>query len=590
METKKEKYFNFYTNTEKQTELPIGSKYDFLEDRNKDYMNYIALSFDKRKITYEELHTRINEYARALYKKGIRKGDVIGVCVVNTPESIYLLYALDIIGAIVVGFSPLNNDYKMKRDIEMVKPKMIITVDMMYGKFKNACDALNISPILYSPVESMNNPIVKILYNSKQIIDGNKLFNPEQNLKSIVKKSGKYDFERDKFEPNSLNDILFTGGSTGVHKGVELSSNGLNGVVKALDDVLILEPGMKHLGNIPFGHMSFGRLVMHYSLCKNLEYALTLNAMPNKFYDELVRTQADGAMGGPIHWEALINNPNIEKESLKNLKQALSGGEMFKPDKKLQAEEALRKGGCEIFIGDGLGLTEMWAPTHVNMGGKNTPGTIGYSIPFVKSKVVDPKILDSFDPTIEYDLQEVPLGKIGILLVDGPGKMLGYHNNSTETNKVFIKDKNGTTWYNTGDLVTKCGINNNEYKFAGRKKRNFVCGVDNIYPEQIESLLLQIPEINEVAVTKVPDNKYQYLPSYHISIKNSEINTDILKNKIDTLIENTLGASALPGYIEYTIEPLPRTDNGKINAPILETKDLEKMKNENGLALIRKVY
>lgn len=587
---KEVKYVNQYTGVEKTATIPENSKYDFLLERNQKYMNYNALSFFNRKITYEELHERINEYARALYKKGIRKGDTIAVCVGNTPESIYLLYALDIIGATVVGLSPLNNDYKMKRDLEMVKPKMLISIDMMYGKFKNACDALNISPILYSPLESANNPFMKALYNSKQFLDGNKLFGYDHNLNKIVKNGKNAEFQREDFTPNSVNDIMFTGGSTGVHKGVELSSNGLNSVVKALDDVLILEPGMVHLGNIPFGHMCFGRLVMHYALCNNLEFALTLNALPDKFYDELVRTQADGAMGGPVHWNAVAARSDLKSGSLTNLIQALSGGEMFKPEDKKKDEEALRKCGSKAEIGDGLGLTEMWAPTHVNFGGKNTPGTIGFNIPFVSSKVVDPALLDNFNLNEKYDLPEVPLGEVGILLVNGPGMMLGYHNNEEETNKVFIYDKEGTKWYNTGDLVIRCGIDNKEFKFSGRKKRNFVCGVDNIYPEQVEALLLQLPEINEAIVTKVPDEKYQFLPSYHISLANDQINTDNLKLKIEALIESTLGASALPGYIEYTTLPLKRTDNGKLDATFYQNKDNEKIEDNFNLTLVKKGY
>ncbi|MBE6154876.1 MAG: acyl--CoA ligase [Firmicutes bacterium] len=590
MENKKIKFVDNYTGKEVETELPNSSKYDFLYERNKDYMNEIALTFDKRRITYEELHQRIDEYTRALYSNGIRQGDVIGVCVVNTPESVYLLYALDRIGATVVGLSPLNNEYKMQRDIEMVRPQKIISVDMFYDKFKNSCEALNITPILYSPLESVSNPIVKLGYSAMQLKKGNKLFGLDHNLKSIVK-NGKYvDAKLGEFDPTQVTDIMFTGGSSGVHKGVDLNGNGLNSVVKALDNVLILEPGMTHLGNIPFGHMVFGRLVLHYALCKNLQFALTLNALPNKFYDELARTKAHGAMGGPIHWESLIGNPNIKPGSLSELIQPLSGGEMFKPEKRKQAEEALRIGGSSAYIGDGLGLTEMWAPTHVNMGGKNTPGTVGFAIPFVESKVVDPKIFESFNPNAKYNLEELPVGEVGLLIVSGPGMMLGYHDNINETNKVFINDENGKRWYSTGDLVIRCGINNNEFKFAGRKKRNFVSGVDNIYPEQIEALLLRFPEIREVAVTKIPDDKYQYLPKYHISLIDENCNVEILKNKIDVLIEGTLGSSALAGYIEYTYTPLPRTDNGKINATILEQQDLELYKKNEGLTLVRKGY
>ena len=150
----------------REMEMPNQSKYDFLLERNKKYMNFIALSFEgmKDKITYEELHDKIWQYAKALYKKGIRKGDLIGFCAVNTPESIYVMYALDIIGAITVGLSPLNNEYQMHRDIEMIKPQRVITVDMFYGNLKGSLNDFNVSPILYSPIESMQGPIIKAIY------------------------------------------------------------------------------------------------------------------------------------------------------------------------------------------------------------------------------------------------------------------------------------------------------------------------------------------------------------------------------------------------------------------------------------------
>ena len=100
-------------------------------------MDLIALSTHDREITYEEMHESIQKYARLLYKKGVREGDIIGVCALNVPESVYLLYALDIIGAVVVGFSPLDNKEKIKKDIELTRPKMIITVDMKYKDFKS---------------------------------------------------------------------------------------------------------------------------------------------------------------------------------------------------------------------------------------------------------------------------------------------------------------------------------------------------------------------------------------------------------------------------------------------------------------------
>ena len=386
---------------------------------------------------------------------------------------------------------------------------------------------------------------------------------------SIVADGKDYiDVEYPKHVKGTTTDIMFTGGSSGVHKGVDLDGGALNSVVKALDYVLILEPGMVHLGNIPFGHMCFGRLVLHYALCKNLEYALTLKALPKDFYSELVRTHANGAMGGPVHWEILAQDPSLKPWTLENLFQPLSGGEMFKPQKLKEANKALEYAGCITPIGNGLGLTEMWAPTHVCLGGKNTPGTIGYPIPFVNSKIADPKTFE-----------DMPLETPGVLLVNGPGMMLRYHENEAETNAVFVYDENGVKWYNTKDVAVK--HENGEYEFVGRIKRNFVSGVDNIYPEQIEQILLQIPEIREVIVTSIPDDKEQFLPSYHVSLNNFNCDRKVLEGKIFTLIEKTLGASALPGYIEYYEEALPRTDNGKLDPKVMEAKDKEKQENKN---------
>lgn len=564
-----EKFYDYYTKEMKEDTLPEGNEYDFLLERNKNHMNDTALSFDTKKISYEELHERIDEFARALYKRGIHKDTKVGVVVVNTPESVYLLYALKKLGAQVIGLSPLNNEYKMKRDIEMTKPEFIISVDMMHGNFKNLAKSLNITPILYSPLESLDKNGLKFLYNAKQLLAGNKILKKDNNLMSIVADGKDYiDVEYPKHIKGTTTDIMFTGGSSGVHKGVDLDGGALNSVVKALDYVLILEPGMVHLGNIPFGHMCFGRLVLHYALCKNLEYALTLKALPKDFYSELVRTHANGAMGGPVHWEILAQDPSLKPWTLENLIQPLSGGEMFKPQKLKEANKALEYAGCITPIGNGLGLTEMWAPTHVCMGGKNTSGTIGYPIPFVNSKIVDSKTF-----------KELPIGTPGVLLVNGPGMMLRYHENEEETNAVLVYDENGVKWYNTMDVAVK--HENGEYVFIGRLKRNFVSGVDNIYPEQIEQILLQIPEIREVIVTSIPDDKEQFLPSYHVSLNNFNCDRKVLEDKIFTLIEKTLGTSALPGYIEYYEEALPRTDNGKLDPKVMEAKDKEKQENKN---------
>jgi len=551
------------------------TKYNYMLEKNKNYMNLTALSFGDRKITYEEMHDRIEKYVRLLYSKGVRQGEVIGICAFNTPESVYLLYALDIIGAIVVGYSPFDNKEKTKLDIEMTKPKMVISVDMCYKNFKDWEKALNFSTILYSPVDSLDDMKIKAGYKLLQLKNGNFKLSKDNNLKSLLKKNySDVDYVKAPFEQDGLRDILFTGGSTGVHKGVELSDNGLNSVVEGMNSIFPAEPGMIHLGNIPFGHMAYGRSILHYALCNNMEYALTIKAMPSDFYDEIVRTHATAAVGGPPHWVSLIEqqgdkfvpNSKLKSGSLSELHYATSGGEAKKETTENAINEALKYCGSDAKLGDGLGATETWASMMINNGKIHHRGTIGEPISTLDVKLVDPDTG-----------KEVKDGEKGLLYVSGPSVMLGYHNNPEETSRVISYDENGKRWINIGDFLMKTP--EGEYKYVGRQKRNFVSGCDNIYPEELESLLLLIPEIREVVVTPISDEMVQYIPRYHISLYDNNIDYKELEEKINLLVMSKLNENWLPGSIAYYDKPLERMQNSKVN--ISYYKELDKKALEN---------
>ena len=551
------------------------TKYNYMLEQNKDYMDLTALSFGDRRITYEEMHDRIEKYVRLLYSKGVRQGDVIGICAYNTPESVYLLYALDIIGAIVVGYSPFDNKEKTKLDIEMTKPKMVISVDMCYKNFKDWEKALNFSTILYSPVDSLDDMKIKVGYKLLQLKNGNFKLSKDSNLKSLLKKNySDVDYVKAPFEQDGLRDILFTGGSTGVHKGVELSDNGLNSVVEGMNSIFTAEPGMIHLGNIPFGHMAYGRSILHYALCNNMEYALTIKAMPSDFYDEIVRTHATAAVGGPPHWVSLIEqqgdkfvpSSRLKAGSLSELHYATSGGEAKKETTENAINEALKYCGSDAKLGDGLGATETWASMMINNGKIHHKGTVGEPISTLDVKLVDPDTG-----------KEVKDGEKGLLYVSGPSVMLGYHNNPEETSKVISYDENGKRWINIGDFLMKTP--DGEYKYVGRQKRNFVSGCDNIYPEELESLLLLIPEIREVVVTPISDEMVQYIPRYHISLYDTNIDYKELEEKINALVMSKLNENWLPGSIAYYDKPLERMQNSKVNISYYKELDQKALEN-----------
>lgn len=557
-------------------------KYNYLLEQNKKYMDYVALSFmNGKKITYEELHEGIQKYAKILYKKGIREGDVVGVCVLNTPESVYLLYALDIIGAVTVGFSPLDNKEKIKRDIQLTSPSKIITVDMFYGNFKDSEKALDISTLLYSPFSSCDDVKLKLGYKAMQIKNGNFKLSLSDNLKPLF--TSKVVVKAAPFVSGQVTDILFTGGSTGVHKGVDLAGEGLNYVVDGMDSIFDAEPGMVHLGNIPISHMAYGRMIMHYALCHNMELALTLKAMPEDFYDELVRTHANAGVGGPPHWVSLIEkvgdkfvpNSKLKPGTLSELHYATSGGEAKKKTTDKAINEALAYCGSDAILGDGLGATESWASIMINNGRNNTPGTIGRNISHIDVKLIDP-----------HTAQEVEPGEKGLLYISGPSVMVGYHNNPEETAKVISYDEQGKKWCNTGDFVKL--TDTGEYSYCGRQKRNFVSGVENIYPEELEGKLPVLPEIRELVVTAIPDEMRQFIPSYHISIYDENLDTELFKEKLYDYVEKTFGENWTPGYIECFPEPLVRMQNEKVDIGYYAKRDEKILKDNRGKVYSKK--
>ena len=595
------KHMDFYSEEAKTATLPNDTLYNFLYERNKKYMDYIAIEFANLKITYEELHTRIDEYARALYKRGVREGDIIALSVANTPEGIYLAYALNKLGAIVCPISPLENEYKILNDLYLVKPKMFIGIQDAYTNFKKASkkfDEANIDVILFPAVSSIYNKMLHAIYGAKQFIDGNILLSNKHNLKKVLEK-GK-NFEQAVFPSYTpkASDIMFTGGSSGIHKGTELDGNGLNAVVRSLDFVLPLQPGETFMGNLP-QFMAFGKLSLHYALCKNLNIGLTMKALPKDFVSEIYRLKPNGVFGGPIQWETLarhvisqIDNPTLKdfdnlknsdvnaykeylhilSEELKKLNRPdlnldflhlpVSGGEQLKSFSEQVCNLIFENLGVNDNIWNGLGMTEMWAPVSVKRGKINSNGTVGTIIPFNNFKIVDPNTYEELD-----------YNKPGLLLVNGPGMMIGYYQNEEETNKVIIKDEKGVKWLITGDIAE--ALPNGEIKYVDRAKRCFVCGVDNIYPQQIENILSEIPEIRETIVTKIADNSLQYVPKYHISLNNGTINCEKLQVKINKIIEQKLGSSATARFFEFYEEPLPRTANGKLDPKPLQKKDDE---------------
>ncbi len=543
--------------------------YEYLLEQNKGHMNEIALSFEDREITYEEFHDKVGRYEKLLYDKGVRKGDKIGISAFNTPEGVFLWYALKLIGATTVGFNPIDKKEQIKCDLEISRPKMVVTVDMNYSKFHRCEKALDFTTMTYSPVECFKGVKAKLFYGAAAFLQ-NGIILPSKKIKRLPELDDLQWSSHNDYNPEQAGEILFTGGSSGTHKAVRLYEHSFNAVADGMEAIFKAEPGMVHLGQIPFCNMAYGRSILHYALSHNMKYALTLKAMPRDFYAEIVRTHANAAVGGPVHWTALVEkqpdgtfkiNSEIKPGSLTELHYATSGGEALKPVTVEPINNALRYGGSDALIGDALGATEAAGPITINYPKKHGSGNIGEPISTVKIYLKDGETL----------------------CVSGPTVMKEYYGNQEETNSVIVYH-DGDRYVNLKDNLSPENISAGEdnltiYKYNGREKRNFVSGCDNIYPEQLEALLCTLPNIREAVVTPISDEQVQYLPRYHISLIDSTVDEDQMHRIIVSAVKQKFNEFWLPGSIAYYSDPLERMTNGKLDIQYYRQLDKEALDN-----------
>ena len=126
----------FYDKDKRTIQVPNMSVYEYLRDCNKDNLDSIAINYFNKKMTYRSFLNEINVCARALRSQGIREGDVVTICMPNTPEAVIAFYATNEIGAIANMIHPLSAEEEIKHSLISTKSVMLIAINLSYKKVK----------------------------------------------------------------------------------------------------------------------------------------------------------------------------------------------------------------------------------------------------------------------------------------------------------------------------------------------------------------------------------------------------------------------------------------------------------------------
>ena len=552
-EKKLKKPWEKYYNKNKKIKGINASAYEFLVQNNQDNLNSMAINYFNNKLTFEGFFKEIDLCAKAFKSNGIRSGDIISICMTNTPEAIISFYAINKIGAIANMIHPLSAEEEIKKSLIETNSVMIIAVNVAYKKIKNILKDTNIyKTIIVSPNNSMP-LLLKIGYKIKdnsQISNNSNIIKWNKFMLSGKTYNSKVSVKRHK---DDVCVILHSGGTTGTPKNIQLTNGNINALAKQSHIVLpTMGKGDNFLSIMPLFHC-FGLVVSVHCPLTGKSGITLVPKFDSKRFDKLITSYNPSIIAGvPTLYEAMITNKNMNKVDLSNIKIVLSGGDTLSIEKNKEINNFLKEHGCKSKITQGYGLTETSGPVAFS----TEMGSIGIPLPSNNIKIVNP-----------YTHEDVKFNEVGEIIVSGPTVMKGYLDNDKETKAALEIDNEKKIWVHTGDLgrMTKDGT----LIFEQRMKRMLVVSGYNVYPSHIEEILLKHPYIESCGIIGIPHPYKIQVPKAFIVLKSNIKITNKVKKDISDYCEKNLAKYMIPKEFVYK-ESLPKTIIGKINYLELE--------------------
>jgi long-chain acyl-CoA synthetase len=508
----------------------------------KNFPNHTALNYMGKKITYAELDRLVNSFARALQDLGIREGDKVGVCLPNIPQVIISNLAVFRIGAVTVQNNPLYTERELAYQLNDSDAKMLITLAILIPRIEKIRSETKIEKIIgchvntYLPFPKKQLfPLVKKDMYHKVI--------PTEDVKVFKDLIGRYSSTpvKECSKWDEVGALIYTGGTTGVSKGVMLSHSNLSCNVQQLVAWFPnLKPGEeKIVGNFPVFHAAGFTAIQNYIIWKAWENILVPRPEPKINIEILKKQRPTFLPGVPTIFIGLLSDPNFRKLDLSFIKGFFSGAAPLAANTIRDLKDLTGAIMCEIY-----GLTET-APlvTATPWGGINKPGTVGVPVPDT-----DIKIVSVDDPD-----KELPIGEVGEILIKGPQIMMGYYKNPEETAKVL---KDG--WFYSGDIG--CFDEDGYLKIIDRKKDIIIAGGYNIYPVELDSVLYGHPKILEACTIGVHDDYRGETVKAFVVVKKGEALTE---EEVITYCRENLAPYKVPKMIEF-INELPKSAVGKV--------------------------
>jgi len=477
------------------------------------------------------------------------------------PQFVITFYGTIKIGATATPMNPLYTAREVAHQIKDSGAKILVALDMFSEHVEEALKEVDIDAVIYTGIEDYLSTFKAWIYRTfmkkeKAPIDNTKRFRWRDVIKNVEASAPRPDID----PVNDTVALMYTGGTTGVPKGAELTHYNLVSNVLQIDAWLFRgrKKVDRYVGILPWYHIYGMTTVLHSAIYG----AGTIIIFPRFDVKELLegiqKYKANVFHGVPTIYSVLVNYPEITRYDLSSIEACVSGAGPL-PVAVAKKFEELTKGR----IREGYGLTETSPVTHVNpIYGKYKVGSIGLPIPNTLAAIADPD-----RPVF------LPPGEVGELVISGPQVMKGYYNRPEENEKVFF-EKYGRKWLRTGDIAK---MDEEGYFYIVDRKKDLIKYKGySVYPREIEEVLYEHEAIVEAAAIGVPDERVGERIKAFVVLKN-EYRGKISADDIINWLKDKLAPYKLPKEIEFR-DSLPKSAAGKILRRVLKEEEIKKIK------------
>lgn len=530
---------------------------EFLDRSCNRFPDKMALNFQGYEITFRQLNEMVDRFATCLQNFGIQKGDAVALLLPNVIPCVAAYYAILRIGAIAVMNNPLYSDRELEHQFNDSGAKILVTLDLLGNRMIDLRPETGIKQIVYTSIGDYlpfpKNLLFPLVAKKKKLAAKVKPADDLYRWKSLLARTHPNPSKADL----SFDDVAmyqYTGGTTGVSKGVMLTHGNLS---RQVQQTAAWFPGFGSdeimLGALPFFHVFGLTTAMNLAIFLGWGDILVPKPQAPQLLEAISKFKPTFAPLVPTMYIGILQHPDTEKTDLTSIKGCFSGSAPL-PVEVIREFES-RTGATIV---EGYGLTESSPVTHINPFGEKSRrkvGSIGVPISDTLCRVVN----------LNDSTQDMALGESGELLIKGPQIMKGYLNRAEATAETLTDG-----WLHTGDIAM---MDEDGYFFiVDRKKDMIISGGYNIYPRDVEEVYFENPKVVEATAIGVPHPKRGETVKVFIVLKEGETAT---QEEMIAYCEGKLAKYKWPTEIEFR-EELPKTNVGKVLKKELRAEELEK--------------